>query len=133
MFVPLLLLYFFSPPVKTTLCEIIRHPETFTDKVVQLRAVVESGVEDLPAGVADDTCGAELKFLTPDDEHFGRLLKSKAFRKLIKDVKRNPLVEATVTGTVRRVVTDQKPEPGLALDSVENVVVKALPKPPRDR
>ncbi len=117
-----------AEPVKTTLCEIARRPESFVGKAIEVRALVEAGREDLPEGVADDHCGAELKFLTPDDEHFARLLKSKAFRKLTKDVKRNPFVEATVTGTVRRLGTDAKAELGLAVESVANVVVKPLPK-----
>ena len=111
-------------PLKTTVCEIARHPETFDGKLVQVRAAVESGVDDLPAGVADESCGAELKFFTPDDPQFARLLKSKGFRKLIKEVKKNPLVEATVTGWFRRSGTDQKPDSGLALESVEDVVVR---------
>jgi hypothetical protein len=120
-------------PVKTTVCEIARHPETFDGKLVQVRATVESGVEDLPAGVADESCGAELKFFTPDDPHFARLLKSKAFRKLIKDVKKNPVVEATVTGLFERSGADQKPDPGLALESVEDVVVRPPSRAPAQK
>ena len=75
-------------PVKTTVCEIARHPETFDGKLVQVRAIVETGVQDLPSGVADDRCGAELKFYTPDDQQLVRLAKSKGFQKLIKDVKK---------------------------------------------
>jgi hypothetical protein len=111
-------------PVKTTVCEIAKHPETFDGKLVQVRATVESGLEDLPAGVADDSCGAELKFFMPDDPQLRPLLKSKGFRKLVKDVKKNPVVEATVTGLFRRAATDQKPEAGLALESVEDVAVR---------
>jgi len=114
-------------PVKTTVCEIAAHPQTFDGKLVQVRATVESGVQDLPAGVADEGCGGELKFFMPDDPQFARLLKSKAFRKLIRDVKKNPVVEATVTGLFKRFGTDQKPDNRLALESVEDVTVKRPP------
>ena len=124
-------------PVKTTLCELARHPEAFDGKVVELRALVDSGVLDLPAGVSDDSCGASLKFFTPDDARFRRLAKSKAFRKLVKDVKNNPVVEATVTGLFKRAVPDQPPnqapQPGLSLELVEDVVVHPLPRVPNQK
>jgi hypothetical protein len=114
-------------PVKTAICEIARHPDTFDGKVVQVRAIVESGVEDLPAGVADESCGGELTFFMPNDEQFARLLKSKGYRKLVKDLKKNPVVEATVTGLYKRFGTDAKPDNRLALDSVEDVLVDPQP------
>jgi len=113
--------------VKTTVCEIARHPETFDGKLVQVRALVETGVQDLPAGVADDNCGGELKFYTPDDQHLVRLAKSKGFQKLVKDVKKNPVVEATVTGWFKRFGTGEKPDNRLALESVGDVAV--IPQP----
>jgi hypothetical protein len=113
--------------VKTTVCEIARHPETFDGKLVQVRALVETGVQDLPAGVADANCGGELKFYTPDDQQLVRLGKSKGFQKLIKEVKRNPVVEATVTGLFKRFGTAQQPDNRLALESVGDVV--AIPQP----
>jgi len=114
--------------VKTTVCEIAKHPDAFDGKVVQVRALVETGVQDLPAGAADDSCGGELKFFTPDDAHFARLLKSKGYRKLVKDVKKNPVVEATVTGLFKRFGTGQKPDNRLALESVEDVLVHPQPR-----
>jgi len=117
-------------PAKTTVCEIARHPDTFDGKLVQVRAIVEAGVEDLPAGAADESCGAELKFFTPDDAQFARLLKSRGYRKLVKDVKKNPVVEATVTGLFKRFGTGQKPDNRLALESVEDVVVRSQPRGP---
>jgi hypothetical protein len=120
-------------PAKTTVCEIARHPDTFDGKLVQVRATVETGVEDLPASAADESCGAELKFFTPDDPQFARLLKSKGYRKLVKDVKKNPVVEATVTGVFKRFGTDQKPDNRLALESVEDVVVRPQPHGPAQK
>jgi hypothetical protein len=114
-------------PVKTTVCEIARHPDTFDGKRVQVRAIVETGVQDLPAGVTDESCGGELKFFTPDDPHFARLLKSKGYRKLVTDVKKNPVVEATVTGLFKSFGTDQKPDNRLALESVEDVLAHPQP------
>jgi hypothetical protein len=116
-----------SVAVKTTLCEIVKHPETFDGKTVQVHALVESGLQDLPAAVSDQSCGAELKFYMPDDAHLAHLVKSKGFQKLIKDVKRNPVVEATVTGLFKRSLPSQNNEPGLALESVSDIVVRPQP------
>ena len=118
-------------PLKTSLCEIVKHPEAFDGKTVQVRATVDAGMQDLPAGLIDDRFWAALKFHMPDDQHLVRLGKSKEFRKLIKDVKKNPVVQATVTGLFKSAVPaptpDQKPAPGLALEAVEDVVV--IPQP----
>jgi hypothetical protein len=114
-------------PVKTTVCEIAAHPDTFDGKAVQARALVETGVDDLPSGLTDPSCGGELKFFAPGDAQFARLLKSKGYRKLVKDTKKNPVVEATVTGVFKRFGVDTKPDNRLALESVDNVVV--IPQP----
>jgi hypothetical protein len=63
----------------------------------------------------------------PADPQFGKLVKSKGFQKLMKDVKRNPVVQATVTGLFKRFGTSDKPDNRLALESVENVTV--IPQP----
>lgn len=120
-------------PAKTTVCEIARHPDTFDGKLVQVRATMETGVQDLPAGAVDESCGGELKFFTPDDGHFARLLKSKGYRKLVDGVKKNPVVQATVTGLFKRFGTDQKPDNRLALQLVENVVVIPQPRVPHQK
>lgn len=117
-----------AAPVKTSVCEIAAHSEAFDGKLVQVRATVDTGVEDLPSGVADESCGGELKFFTPDDRHFALLLKSKGYRKLVKDVKKNPVVEATVTGLFKRFGSDQKPDNRLALESVDDVFVHPQPR-----
>lgn len=108
-------------PVRTTLCAMMKQPERFQGKLVTFRALVEPGVEELPAGVADDSCSAELKFLTPDDPHLALLLKSAEFRKLTKLVAKKPAVEATLTGWFVR----EKSNSGLMLESVAEVAVKA--------
>jgi len=115
-------------PVRATVCEIARHPDAFDGKVVQVRALVDTGVQDLPSGSADESCSAELKFYAPDDAQFLRLLKSKGYRKLVKDVKKNPVVEATVTGLFKRFGTDDKPDNRLALESVDDVLVHPQPR-----
>jgi hypothetical protein len=117
-----------SDVVKTTVCEIARHPDAFDAKIVQVRGSVETGVQDLPSGVADDSCGGELKFFTPDDAHFALLLKSRGYRKLVKEVKKNPVVEATVTGLFKHFGTVEKADNRLALDSVEDVLVHPQPR-----
>ncbi len=111
-------------PLKTTACEIAKHPEAFDGKMVQVRAMVDSGVQDLPSGISDDSCGAEFKFYMPDDSHFSPLVKSKGFQKLLKQVKRNPVVEATVTGIFKRADAEKKFDAGISLDSVSDVVAK---------
>ena len=113
--------------VKTTVCEIAKHPEMFDGKLVEVRGRVDTGVQDLPASVADDKCGGELKFYTPDDHQLVRLAKSKGFQKLVKDVKKNPVVEATVSGWFKRFGSEDKPDNRLALESVADVV--AIPQP----
>ena len=115
-------------PVKATVCEIAGHPETFDGKMVEVRALVETGVQDLPGGLEDDSCAGELRFYAPDDQQFLKLAKSRAFQKLVKDVKKNPVVEATVTGMFKRFGTSQKPDNRLALESVQNVTVIPQPK-----
>jgi|SRR5450755_382134 hypothetical protein len=115
-------------PVKTTVCEVFKQPEVYNGKLVQVRAIVESGVDDLPAGIADESCGADLKFFMPEDPDFGRLLKSNSFRKLIKAVKKNPVVEATVIGRFRRAAADPKSDAGLALVSVDHISTRPQPR-----
>ncbi len=132
--VPLVLIFLASgqakrgAPLKTSVCEIARHPDTFDGKVVEVRATIETGVQDLPAGAVDESCGGELKFYTPDDQHFALLLKSKGYRKLVTEVKKNPVVEATVTGLFKSFGTAQKPDNRLALESVEDVLVHPQPR-----
>jgi hypothetical protein len=118
-------------PVKTTLCEIVKRPEYFNGKVVQFRATVESGVMDLPSGVADESCSAELPFFAPDDQHLAALLKNKKFRKLQKDLAKTPLVQATVTGRFEHLPA-KKPDSLLVLESVGEVVAKPA-KPAQGR
>lgn len=116
-----------AEPVKTALCEIFKNPEKFDGKKIQVHASVDSGVLDMPAGLSDDSCGAELKFYMPVDPDFGKLVKSKGFQKLLKDVKKNPAVEATVTGIFKRSVPGEKGA-GLSLEAVEDVVVHPQPR-----
>jgi hypothetical protein len=120
-----------NAPVQTPLCQIIREPDRFNGKLVEFRASIESGQEDLPSGVADDSCAADVPFFSPDDKQLDRLLKDKEFRKLLKEVKRNPFVEATVTGwflsgTSSKPGPGQRPGPKLILESVSDVKAKKL-------
>jgi len=117
-----------AEPAKAAVCEIVKNPQAFDGKLLEVHAVVESGIEDLPAGLTDDSCAAELKFFMPDDARFARLVKSKEFRKLTKELLRNPIVEATVIGWFKVLGTSQKPVPALALEEVRDIVVKPLPK-----
>jgi hypothetical protein len=118
-------------PVKATVCEIAKRPEAFDGKMVRVRAVVDTGLQDLPSGMIDESCGGQLKFYAPGDQDLVRLGRSKGFKKLVKDTKKNPVVEATVTGLFKSAIpgqtADQKPEPGLAVETVEDVVV--IPQP----
>jgi len=113
-----------TKPLETTLCQVVKQPDSFRGKLIEVRAMVDSGVQDLPVGVSDESCSAELKFLTPDEAHLARLLKSGEFRKLTKRLAKKPLVEATVTG----LFVQEKNGPGLVLESVKDVVVKNAAK-----
>ncbi len=118
-------------PVKTTLCDMVKHPQDFNGKLVQFRATIESGVMDLPSGVADESCSAELPFFTPDDQHLAALLKNKEFHKLQKDLQKTPLVQATITGRWFEHLPANKPEYRLVLDSVGEVLAKRVKPPAR--
>jgi len=113
-----------TAPVEAAICELAQHPERFADKRIEVRGTVESGVADLPAGLMSESCGAEVKFFMPDDERMARLVKSRGFRKLVKEVKRHPVVEATVSGLFRVTGTHEKPTLELSLEAVESVAVK---------
>jgi hypothetical protein len=106
--------------VRTSLCEILRQPQRYNGKLVEFRAIVEPGLEDLPAGAADPHCTAELKFLSPDDPHLAKLLKSGEFKKLVRLLRKKPVVEATIAGQFH--VSGKRY--GLLLESVAHV--KAL-------
>ena len=107
-----------AAPVKATLCEILGQPKQFNGKLVEFRAVVEPGLEDLPAGATDEHCSAGLKFFSPDDPHLAKLLKNGEFQKLVRLVKSKPVVEATITG---RFQVSENSEYGLLLEAVAHV------------
>jgi len=115
-------------PVKVEICEIARHPETYDGKLIQARALVETGLQDLPAALVDESCAAELKFYLPGDSHLSLLVKSKGFQKLVKAVKKNPVVQATVAGLFMRQVPDHKSESGLVLESVADIAIVPQPR-----
>ncbi len=121
-----------SAPQKTTVCELAKNPAAFDGKLIQVRAAVDTGVQDLPSGILDESCTAAVKFYAPDDNHFARLAKSKGFQKLVKAVKKYPSVEATITGVFKSEVPaagpKDKPAPGLALESVEDVTIHHPPR-----
>ena len=119
-------------PVQTSLCAILKQPEVYSGKLVRFRATVEPGVYDLPAGVSDASCSAELKLFTPDDSHLAGLLKSKEFRKLTKCLPKKPEVQATLTGWFKLGTAPASPGPppgsGLLLESVADVVARNAAK-----
>jgi hypothetical protein len=49
-----------EPPLKTTLCELMAHPETYTGRIVEIRAAVELGFE--VSLLVDKTCSASIWF-----------------------------------------------------------------------
>jgi hypothetical protein len=108
-------------PLKTTLCEIVSHPDAYHHKRVEFRAVVEPGLQDLPVDAVDATCGAEVKFLGGDDAMLSHLLKNKEFQKMAKYLSKNDVVEADITGWFARSGSGAKPESGLVLESVARV------------
>jgi len=51
-------------PVHTTICELIKDPQRFNGKMVQLRATIRSGFE--VSLLRDDSCSASIWFAGPD-------------------------------------------------------------------
>jgi hypothetical protein len=111
-------------PVKTTLCEIVKTPERFNGKFVQLRTYVVSG-PDVPAGLFDRRC-------PPNDLlDVGRnntaLIESKGYKALQMSLKPSTPIEASMTG----VFVNRKVRNGLntfdsmfELLSITDVIVK---------
>src|SRR5271157_1913042 len=50
-------------PIETTLCELVKEPEGFNGKIVQLRAVIQTGFE--LSVVRDDSCSASIWLTGP--------------------------------------------------------------------
>ena len=117
-----------AQPVKTSLCDLVKQPETFNGKLVQFRATIESGEQDLPSGASDQHCATAVKFVAPDDASLAALLKNKDFRKLTHDLKKSPIVAATVTGWFEQKGGKNADDFGLILESVTDVVMTPVPK-----
>lgn len=64
-----------EPPIKTTLCELVTHPDTYITRVVEVRAVVEQGFE--VSLLTDSSCSARIWLDTTtanlDQEQYQRI------------------------------------------------------------
>jgi hypothetical protein len=64
-----------EPPIKTTLCDLVTHPDTYIGRVVEIRAVVEQGFE--VSLLTDRSCSARIWFDTTsanlDEEQYQRI------------------------------------------------------------
>src|SRR5262249_28192765 len=80
-----------EPPIKTTLCELVTHPKTYTGRSVEIRAAVEQGFE--VSLLVDNTCSARIWFDTTtakfDEDQYRR----------IEEYLRNNNEVATVVGS----------------------------------
>ncbi|MGO4883662.1 MAG: hypothetical protein ACLP59_23005 [Bryobacteraceae bacterium] len=52
-------------PIKTTFCELVKHPAQFGDKMVQVRATIVTGYEGIV--IADDTCPGTIWLSVGED------------------------------------------------------------------
>jgi hypothetical protein len=64
-----------DPPIKTTLCELVAHPDTYIGRVVEVRAVVKDGFE--VSLLTDSSCSARIWLDTTtanlDQEQYQRI------------------------------------------------------------
>lgn len=83
---PAVLLFQVKPiaPIKTTVCELVRHPDRLSGKIVQVRGNVVSGMET--GGLIDPSCSAFV-LVSSFDPLFSRLGGEFAFIKSFDDLK----------------------------------------------
>src|SRR5579864_8088085 len=71
-------------PVKITLCELVASPERFQDKIVEVRAVIQTGLQT--SLLRDDTCSAFIWLAgmdeTPDNAATA-VRKTREFQKML--------------------------------------------------
>jgi hypothetical protein len=110
--------------IKTTMCEVVTHPERFNGKLIQLQTYVASG-PDVPPGLYDRRCPPNN--LLHVDRNNKALIESKGYKDLQMYLRWTTPVEATVTG----VFVNKKVKPDLntydstfELRSIADVAVK---------
>jgi hypothetical protein len=111
-------------PIKTTLCEIVKTPERFNGKFIQLRTYVASG-PDIPPGLFDRRCPPNN--LLDVGQNNRALTESKGYKALQMYLKPATPIEASMTG----VFVNRKVRSGLntfdsmfELLSITDVIVK---------
>jgi hypothetical protein len=82
-------------PIKTTLCELVRAPERFHRKGVELRTAVYPFGIDTPTVLFDDSCSAYVRLDVRSDQS---LQSDKAYQLLDRQIHMHHIVEATVSG-----------------------------------
>jgi len=87
--------------ITTTLCELIKRPELFNSRTVQLNAAISPGIEDSPTVLFDRGCSAVVAVGWPKKEPSRNV---KEYRKLRRYVKKGQAAAATVTGRFAQTV-----------------------------
>lgn len=113
-------------PVTTTLCDVVMHPERFTDKLIHLRVYVAIGI-DVPPGLYDRRCPPNN--VLDVDPNNSALIESKGYKDLKIHLRWQTPIEATLTG----VFINRKVRRGLntfdstfELRSITKVAVKTM-------
>jgi hypothetical protein len=83
-------------PIKTTLCEIVKAPEQFNGKMVQVRALV-NGVEEASV-LYDGGCSASVLLVASGDDALWQGKDAKQQRRLTASLKKHSFVTVTVIG-----------------------------------
>jgi hypothetical protein len=82
-------------PIKTTLCEVLKNPDRFNNRVVRLRTGIYPGLEDSPTVLFDRSCSAVVALVLPDK---APARDANEFRRLRRYLKKERIVDATVEG-----------------------------------
>lgn len=114
-------------PIETTLCELVRAPEHYHGRVVQVRTAVHPFGVDTPTVLFDQSCSAQVR-LDPSNEPSAK--GGTPSEKLNGYLMQHRVVEATVSGRFERVlVLDGDSYFRLILQSVSDVAAN----PPEER
>src|SRR6185437_673796 len=67
-----------------TLCEVIKEPERFDGRNVQLHATINPGIEDSPTVLFDRCCSAVVAVLWPEKEPSQHIKEYQRLRRLMR-------------------------------------------------
>lgn len=83
-------------PVRTTVCELVREPNHYNGKLVEIHARIARNEE--ATAIVDDNCSALILFVVGDPKIADKPGSGPAFRKLMRLLKTSPGVTALVAG-----------------------------------